>query len=84
MLILARRVGEALMIGDEIEIKIVELSGDQIKVGIKAPKKYRIMRKELCLTRESNIEAANQAAPKAAFLSFLAEHGIKESDEPHK
>ena len=71
MLVLSRKLGESLIVG-EIEIKVTEISGDRVKIGIEAPKSLKIMRKELCQTVESNIEAANSAAPKADLLSFLA------------
>ncbi|MDR1179456.1 MAG: carbon storage regulator, partial [Spirochaetales bacterium] len=37
MLILTRKSGESIMIGDTIEVQIVDLKGDQVKIGIKAP-----------------------------------------------
>ncbi|MCL1818211.1 MAG: carbon storage regulator, partial [Spirochaetaceae bacterium] len=38
MLILTRKTGESIMIGDTIEIQVMELKGDQVKIGINAPK----------------------------------------------
>lgn len=60
MLALSRKVNESIMIGHDIEITILEIKGDQIKIGISAPKSVPIYRKELYLQiLESNKEAAS-------------------------
>ena len=59
MLALSRKINESIMIGNEIEITILEVKGDQVKIGINAPKFIPIYRKELYLQiQESNKEAA--------------------------
>lgn len=50
MLALSRKVNESLMIGNDIEITILEIKGDQVKVGISAPKSVPIYRKEIYLS----------------------------------
>ena len=47
MLILARKTNESIMIGDQIEISIVDIKGDQVKVGIQAPNDIKIYRQEV-------------------------------------
>ncbi|MFP4363937.1 MAG: carbon storage regulator CsrA [Spirochaetia bacterium] len=47
MLILARKVDERIMIGDKIEISIVDIKGDQVKIGIKAPREVKVFRQEV-------------------------------------
>ena len=47
MLVLARRLNESIMIGDEVEIVIVALQGDQVKLGIRAPRSVPVYRKEI-------------------------------------
>lgn len=47
MLVLARRVHEAIVIGDSIEISIVDIRGDQVKLGIKAPQAVKVFRREV-------------------------------------
>ncbi len=47
MLVLRRRAGEALLIGEDIEIEFLELSAQSVKVGIRAPKEVSVLRKEL-------------------------------------
>ena len=60
MLVLTRRAGESLMIGDEIEISVIEVQGDKAKIGIIAPRQIRILRKELIdEVRSTNAQAAD-------------------------
>jgi carbon storage regulator len=47
MLVLARRLNESIMIGDDIEIVVIDIKGDQVKLGIKAPRKVTVHRKEI-------------------------------------
>lgn len=47
MLVLARKKNESILIGEDIEIVIVEISDDKVKLGIKAPKSMKVFRKEL-------------------------------------
>lgn len=58
MLVLRRRVGESLLIDGDIELEILELSPQAVKIGIKAPKHISILRKELQLTAAENRAAA--------------------------
>jgi carbon storage regulator len=47
MLILSRKVGESIHIGDNIVIKVVAVEGDQIKIGIEAPRSVEVHRSEI-------------------------------------
>ncbi len=47
MLVLSRKVGETIWVGDDVEIVITEIKGDQIKLGIQAPKSVEVVRGEL-------------------------------------
>jgi carbon storage regulator len=59
MLVLTRKTGEAIQIGEDIEISVVSVKGDQVKLGINAPKNIEIHRKEIYLTiQEENAEAS--------------------------
>ena len=49
MLILTRRIGEKLMIGDEVMVTILNVSGNQIKIGIEAPNDVSVHREEIYL-----------------------------------
>ena len=58
MLILSRKIDERIMIGDQIEISIVEIRGDQVKIGINAPRSVKIYRQEVYTAiQQENIEA---------------------------
>lgn len=58
MLALTRKKGEALMLNNNIEITILEVRGDQVKIGIAAPKDVSIYRKEIYLDIQKENEAA--------------------------
>ncbi|SFQ42208.1 carbon storage regulator, CsrA [Lachnospiraceae bacterium XBB1006] len=58
MLALTRKKGEALVLNNNIEITILEVKGDQVKVGIQAPKDVSIYRKEIYLQIQKENEAA--------------------------
>jgi carbon storage regulator len=58
LLVLTRKQGQSIRIGDDIIVKIVDIDGSQVKIGIEAPKGVLIFREELYeKLRESNIEA---------------------------
>ena len=67
MLALTRKKGEALVINNYIEITVLEIRGDQIKIGISAPKDVPIYRKEVYL----QIQQENEAAISADGLDAL-------------
>ena len=58
MLALSRKINESIMIGHDIEITVLEIKGEQVKLGINAPKNIAIYRKEIYM----QIEEANKAA----------------------
>lgn len=77
MLVLTRHKDETIMIGDNIEVTILEVKGDKIKVGIKAPLDVPVHRKEIYLAiREANIAAAQAAAKLPPLLEKLNQMDI--------
>ena len=60
MLILTRKKGESIKIGDAIEIFVTEVKGDKVRLGISAPEDMKISRTELYLTVENNKEASDK------------------------
>lgn len=58
MLVLKRKLNESIMIGDDIEIKIVSIESDGVRIGIEAPRELAIYRKEIYL----EIQQENQGA----------------------
>ena len=66
MLALSRKKDEAIVINNNVEITIIEIKGDQVKLGISAPKSVPIYRKEVYLQiQEANQSAANEGAMEA-------------------
>jgi carbon storage regulator len=65
MLVLSRRPGEALRFGDEIEITVVEVKGDMVRLGIDAPRTVQVWRKELweAIVAENRKAAEETATP---------------------
>ncbi len=58
MLVLSRKLNETIKIGDDIELRVLEIKGDSIRLGIEAPKSVEILRGELILSiSETNTEA---------------------------
>jgi carbon storage regulator len=66
MLVLTRKLKEAIQIGDDIEITVLAIQGDQVKLGINAPKHVEIHRKEIYLA----IQAENNAASHSSKSSL--------------
>ncbi len=67
MLALTRKKGEALVINNNIEITILEVKGDQVKIGISAPKEIPVYRKEVYM----QIQDANKEAMEVSGLDAL-------------
>lgn len=67
MLVLSRKLKEAIQIGDDIELTILAIEGDQVKIGIKAPRHVDIHRKEIYLA----IQAENSEAAKTVSMDVL-------------
>ena len=65
MLILARRIGESIMIGDQVEISVVDIKGDQVKLGIKAPVQVKVYRREVYAAIQDENRAAAAAGPQS-------------------
>ena len=55
MLILTRRPGETILIGDDIEVTVMRISGNQVRIGIEAPEDVHIVRGEL-VEEEAEVE----------------------------
>jgi carbon storage regulator len=62
--VIRRRPGESLVIGEHVEIEILETAGSSVKLGIRAPKSVAVIRKELQLTQAQNRAAARTASDK--------------------
>ncbi len=62
MLILTRKVGESIMIGDSVEVKVLGLRAGQVKIGIEAPKDLKVHREEIYDRIRAEEESKDQAA----------------------
>jgi carbon storage regulator len=58
MLVMRRRAGESILIGEDIEIQIMHIGESRIKIGITAPKSVPVTMKEVHLVRQENLAAA--------------------------
>ena len=60
MLVLSRKIGESIMIGDQIEVKVLSVDGEQVKIGIVAPKQVKVHRAEIFeAIQQQNKQAMN-------------------------
>ncbi len=57
-----RKCGESVLIGDDIQIRVLEVAGGRVKLGILAPRNILVLRDELKLTEEFNREASRPAS----------------------
>lgn len=65
MLILTRRVGESLMIGDEINVTVLSIRGNQVRIGVNAPKDVSVHREEIYerIRTEGEVPEAEDDSP---------------------
>jgi carbon storage regulator len=70
MLVLRRRAGESLLIGNDIEIEVLAITAQGAKIGIRAPRETVVLRKELKITQQQN-EAAAQGLAQADWKRAL-------------
>lgn len=72
MLVLARYLNESIMIGDDVEIVVVAVQGDQVKLGIKAPRSIAVHRKEIYEEiQKENVLAAQSKGDASAGAELL-------------
>lgn len=80
MLVLSRKPNQSIMIGEEIEVVVLEVKGDTVKIGLKAPRDVPVFRQEIYM----EIRAENQraATPKAApTAAQLLKQALKQQPE---
>jgi len=70
MLILSRKVNEKVIIGDDITVSIIEIRGDQVRLGIDAPKIVKVFRQEVFDAIKAENKAASQSLPVIPQVDF--------------
>jgi carbon storage regulator len=89
MLVLSRQRDETIMIGDEIEISIVDIRGDKVRLGINAPTRIAVHRKEVYeAIRRENTQAARLGTTDLDSLAQTIQPGparraVRQNNEPH-
>ena len=68
---LARRINQSIMIGSDIEITLLEIKGDQVKIGINAPKSVPIYRKEIYMQIQDENKKASEGEIDVEVLNKL-------------
>ncbi len=71
MLILSRKVNEKIMIGEDVSVTIIEIRGDQVKIGVEAPKSVKVFRQEVFEAIQNENRAAAAASPNLEGLSDI-------------
>jgi carbon storage regulator len=79
MLIIGRRVGETIQLGDDVEIQIMDITPSRVKLGIVAPKQLLILRGEMRAAANQNLAASQAAAANglAQLVTQLRSHSPK-------
>jgi carbon storage regulator len=70
MLILSRKINEKVMIGDDITVSIIEVRGDQVRIGVDAPKSVKVFRQEVFDAIKAENKAAAESTPLFPQLDF--------------
>lgn len=84
MLVLTRKQGQSLLIGDNVELTVLEISGDKVRIAIDAPKDISILRKELAEARAANKESAYSPLPREMDLTQLQAVLFSAKEEKNK
>lgn len=71
MLILSRKINEKICIGNDITLTIIEVRGDQVKIGVDAPKEVKVFREEVLQAIQEENKAASTSGENIAALSSL-------------
>ncbi len=70
MLVLTRKLNQSIKIGDEVEITVIEVRGDQVRLGVTAPRDVAVHRKEVYLQIQQENRAASAALDASALDSL--------------
>ena len=73
MLILQRKAGESVLIGEEIEVSVLSVEAGRVRLAIQAPRSVTILRSELKVAAQTNREAADEEVSPLELLGVLKE-----------
>ena len=76
MLVLTRKIGDSILIGDSIKIQIVHVKGCQVRVGIEAPKKVQIVREEISGQRQPSSQSSTSPLKVTPQMETPVVHSI--------
>lgn len=71
MLVLTRKPGQGFLIGDQVEVTILETSGEKVRIAVQAPREVPVLRKELAEAGKANMESVLTALPDRKELSEI-------------
>jgi carbon storage regulator len=71
MLILSRKINEKIKIGEDITLTVIELRGDQVKIGVEAPKHVKVFRQEVFNAIQNENRAAADSSENISALSGI-------------
>jgi carbon storage regulator len=77
MLILSRRINEKIIIGEDVSVSIIEIRGDQVRVGVDAPKSVKVFRQEVF----DSIKAENRAAAESRTVLPIVDFGALDQEK---
>jgi len=82
MLVLTRKKGQSVMIGHDIEVSLIDIQGDQVRLGIRAPKSIAVHRKEIYeeIIRENQLATMSSAAGIELLKIRRRENGTEDVD----
>ncbi|MDR1025270.1 MAG: carbon storage regulator CsrA [Treponema sp.] len=73
MLILSRKTNEKIMIGDDISVSIIEVRGDQVRLGVEAPRSVKVFRQEVFDAIKAENRAAAESRPRLPDIGIGGE-----------
>ena len=82
MLVMRRREGEAILIGDDVEIRILSINRSKVKIGIMAPRSVPVLSREIELVRSQNQAAAQMVGDAPAIVARLLQARTPAGAEP--
>lgn len=82
MLVLSRKTNQSIMIGEEIEVVVLEIKGDTVKLGLKAPRDVKVYRQEIYAEIKAENERAAASHAATAGAAKLLQQALKKQDPP--